>query len=150
MVVFGRVCAGRTAPELLAAYSPPAYFVDDLFDLLDPGGPTAAPTSPSTVTVAAATEGGSATDSRPDYRWLLIGGARSGQTWHTDPNGTSAWNLTLSGRKRWLFFPPNGPPPPGVVPATGSGTEDWVTPVSIAEWGKGELRSVCGRLVGRN
>jgi hypothetical protein len=77
----------RSAPELLEAYEVPAYFRDDLFSLLEASG------------------------ARPDYRWLLIGGLRSGQSWHKDPNGTSAWNLTIRGRKRWLFFPPNVTPP---------------------------------------
>jgi hypothetical protein len=77
----------RSAPELLEAYEVPAYFRDDLFSLLEASG------------------------ARPDYRWLLIGGLRSGQSWHKDPNGTSAWNLTIRGRKRWLLFPPNVTPP---------------------------------------
>ena len=27
---------------------------------------------------------------RPDYRWLIIGGARAGSSWHVDPNATCA------------------------------------------------------------
>ena len=27
-------------------------------------------------------------DQRPDYRWLIIGAARSGSNFHIDPNGT--------------------------------------------------------------
>ena len=86
---------GASAPELLREYEPPPHFRDDLFALLDGAD-------------------------RPDYRWLLIGGARSGQSWHKDPNMSSAWNLTLRGRKRWLFFPPHVTPP-GVFPTSTDG-----------------------------
>jgi len=98
----------NSLPELSEAYEKPAYFADDLFDLL-----------PESV--------------RPDYRWLLVGGPRSGQSWHTDPNSTSAWNLTLRGRKRWLFFPP-GCPPPGVRPSVDGDGDNYLSPVSMAEW----------------
>ena len=53
------------APDLGEAYEPPVYFRDDLFRLL----------------------GESA---RPDYRWLIAGAARSGSSFHKDPNATSA------------------------------------------------------------
>eukprot|EP00629_Pelagomonadales_sp_RCC1024_P005998 CAMPEP_0119262142 /NCGR_PEP_ID=MMETSP1329-20130426/1959_1 /TAXON_ID=114041 /ORGANISM="Genus nov. species nov., Strain RCC1024" /LENGTH=459 /DNA_ID=CAMNT_0007261755 /DNA_START=91 /DNA_END=1467 /DNA_ORIENTATION=- len=95
----------EVAPELAAAYEPPAYFDDDLFGLLD--GP------------------------RPDWRWLIVGGARSGSAWHVDPNRTSAWNATLRGRKRWLFFPPKVTPP-GVRPSADG--LDLLAPLSLAEW----------------
>lgn len=68
---------------------------------------------------------------RPDYRWLIVGPARSGSKWHIDPNSTHAWNAVVSGSKRWLMFPP-GNPPPGVTPSA-DGSE--VTqPVSLMEW----------------
>jgi hypothetical protein len=40
-------------------------------------------------------------DARPNFRWLIIGGKRSGSTFHVDPNGTSAWNACIRGRKLW-------------------------------------------------
>jgi hypothetical protein len=46
--------------------------------------------------------------SRPDWRWLIAGPARSGSTFHVDPNATSAWNAVVSGAKRWVMFPPLG------------------------------------------
>ena len=100
---------GEAAPELLEAYTPAPYFADDLFGLLDDDGDAR----------------------RPDWRWIIIGGERSGSAWHKDPNGTSAWNATLRGRKRWLFFPPKTTPP-GVRPSADG--LDLVAPLSLAEW----------------
>jgi len=45
-------------------------------------------------------------DVRPKLRWLYIGPAGSGSSMHLDTMDTSAWNAVLSGRKLWLFFPP--------------------------------------------
>ena len=100
---------GEAAPELLDAYAPAPYFDDDLFGLLDDEGDA----------------------KRPDWRWIIVGGERSGSAWHKDPNGTSAWNATLRGRKRWLFFPPKTTPP-GVRPSADG--LDLVAPLSLAEW----------------
>ena len=85
------------------AYTPPRAFTPDLFSVLG--------------------------DERPAHRWLIIGPPRSGSSFHTDPNGTSAWNAVLKGRKYWIMSPT---PPPGVYV---SDDESEVTsPSSIAEW----------------
>lgn len=68
---------------------------------------------------------------RPDHRWIIAGPSRSGSGWHKDPNGTSAWNAVLTGRKAWMMLPPHVTPPGVYV----SEDEAEVTaPLSIAEW----------------
>ena len=68
---------------------------------------------------------------RPDHRWLIVGPARSGSTFHKDPNATSAWNAVIRGSKYWIMFP-RSVIPPGVYM---SEDESEVTsPLSIAEW----------------
>ncbi|CAD2217383.1 F-box domain/Cupin-like domain/JmjC domain, hydroxylase/Cupin superfamily protein, putative [Angomonas deanei] len=69
--------------------------------------------------------------SRPKHRWIIAGPARGGSSFHVDPNYTNAWNANLTGRKRWLLFPP-GATPPGVVPS--DTMAEVATPVSIGEW----------------
>lgn len=39
-----------------------------------------------------------------------------GATFHKDPNWTSAWNGLISGKKKWLFYPPDAAPL-GVIPS---------------------------------
>ncbi|KAF9436077.1 hypothetical protein BGZ76_004895 [Entomortierella beljakovae] len=63
-------------------------------------------------------------EKRPDYRWLIIGPARSGSTFHKDPNATSAWNAVITGSKKWIMFPPHILPPGSEV----------TSPVSLMEW----------------
>ncbi|KAL6049812.1 tRNA wybutosine-synthesizing protein 4 [Balamuthia mandrillaris] len=95
------------APQWLDDYQIPPYFREDLFALIP------------------------ATAKRPSYRWNLIGPARSGSTFHKDPNSTSAWNGLISGRKKWILYPPNISPP-GIYPS-----EDHfqvTCPVSVLEW----------------
>ncbi|XVF64806.1 hypothetical protein PTKIN_Ptkin09bG0196300 [Pterospermum kingtungense] len=76
---------GESAPGLLKDYNVPQIFQDDLFDVLD-------------------------RDSRPPFRWLIIGPERSGASWHVDPSLSSAWNTLLCGRKRWALYPPGRVP----------------------------------------
>lgn len=87
-------------------YTPPACFGPDLFTLLG--------------------------SDRPHHRWLIIGPARSGSTFHKDPNNTSAWNAVITGSKYWLMFPASAPPPPGVF-VSPDGAEV-TAPLSIGEY----------------
>lgn len=97
-----------TAPELAAEYErAPSPFPEDLFECA--------------LGEAA----------RPDWRWLILGGARSGSTWHVDPNRTSAWNAVVRGSKKWLLTPPDTPPPAVNASADGAMIE---APVSVVEW----------------
>lgn len=95
----------ETAPKLAQDYTVPEVFSDDLFKLLG--------------------------DARPDWRWLIAGPYKSGSGWHKDPNSTSAWNGVVSGRKKWILYPPHITPP-GVRPSCDGA--DVASPVSIMEW----------------
>lgn len=66
---------------------------------------------------------------RPSHRWLIVGPPRSGSSFHTDPNGTSAWNAVIRGRKYWIMCPE---PPPGVY--VSEDESEVTSPSSIAEW----------------
>jgi len=44
---------------------------------------------------------------RPSYRWFLVAPAGAGAPGHIDPCGTSAWNASIVGRKRWVLYPPD-------------------------------------------
>uniref|UniRef100_A0A803NEX2 JmjC domain-containing protein n=1 Tax=Chenopodium quinoa TaxID=63459 RepID=A0A803NEX2_CHEQI len=86
-------------------YEVPIYFREDLFSVLG--------------------------KERPDYRWIIIGPAGSGSSFHIDPNSTSAWNAVIKGSKKWVLFPPEIVPP-GVHPSP-DGAEV-ACPISIIEW----------------
>ncbi|KAH6638265.1 hypothetical protein C7974DRAFT_391186 [Boeremia exigua] len=60
--------------------------------------------------------------------------ARSGSTFHKDPNATSAWNAVLTGSKYWLMFPSGGAhaPPPGII--VSDDQSEITAPLSIAEY----------------
>ncbi|CAL4983976.1 unnamed protein product [Urochloa decumbens] len=92
-------------PEMGRDYDVPVYFREDLFSALG--------------------------EERPDYRWVIIGPAGSGSSFHVDPNSTSAWNAIIKGSKKWVMFPPEVVPP-GVHPSA-DGAEV-TSPVSIMEW----------------
>ena len=96
------------APPLGEEYQVESYFAKDYFSLLD-----------------------DLPRIRPSYRWILIGPPRSGSTFHKDPNYTSAWNGVISGRKKWILFPPEHTPP-GVIPSCDE--LDVTTPISVTEW----------------
>ncbi|KPA90318.1 cupin-like domain-containing protein [Pseudomonas sp. RHF3.3-3] len=44
---------------------------------------------------------------RPQWRWMFIGPAGSGTHLHVDVLDTSAWNVVITGRKRWRFYSPD-------------------------------------------
>ena len=69
---------------------------------------------------------------RPDHTWLIAGPPRSGSVFHLDPNATHAWNATITGRKRWIFYPPGFPPPPGVHPSPDG--DQVALPWTVGEW----------------
>ncbi|XP_078440783.1 putative glycosyltransferase [Wolffia australiana] len=101
---------GESAPSLLKDYTVPSFFREDYFDVLDE-------------------------EKRPPFRWLIIGPARSGASWHVDPALTSAWNTLLVGRKRWALYPP-GKVPAGVIVHVNEddGDVDVETPSSLQWW----------------
>ncbi|GLT56427.1 hypothetical protein SLA2020_294690 [Shorea laevis] len=101
---------GEAAPSLLMDYTVPYLFQEDFFDILD-------------------------RDSRPPFRWLIIGPERSGASWHVDPALTSAWNTLLCGRKRWALYPP-GRVPLGVTVHVNDedGDVNIETPSSLQWW----------------
>jgi|GEM_PF-6540834 len=44
--------------------------------------------------------------SRPDWNWIFVGPKGSKSALHIDVMCSSAWNLLVSGRKKWLFQSP--------------------------------------------
>lgn len=102
-------CNSKAMKSIVEKYEAPKIYQDDLFKLFQEDG----------------------VECRPDHRWLIVGPARSGSTFHKDPNYTSAWNAGLSGVKLWVMLPP-GVKPPGV--STDKEEEEVTSPVGIAEW----------------
>ena len=94
------------APAMAREYEVPRYFQEDLFSVLGE-------------------------DDRPDYRWLIYGPAKSGSTFHKDPNATSAWNAVVFGSKKWIMYPPHVMPP-GVRQSDDGANVS--CPVSLMEW----------------
>ena len=95
----------ESVPEIAGQYAVSEYFTDDLFKVLG--------------------------KKRPDYRWLIAGPARSGSSFHKDPNATDAWNACLRGLKKWVFFPPSVVPPGVMCSEDGA---DVTSPMSLVEW----------------
>ncbi|CUM64261.1 uncharacterized protein PRCAT00001858001 [Priceomyces carsonii] len=102
-------CNSIAMKNLKTEYIPPKIFQYDLFSVFEQ----------------------ESINCRPDHAWLIVGPERSGSTFHKDPNNTSAWNTTLSGRKLWVMLPP-GITPPGV--STDKDEGEVTSPVGIAEW----------------
>jgi hypothetical protein len=61
-------------------------------------------------------------DARPEWTWVMVGGPGSTSPLHTDVAGSSAWNLLVTGRKRWHVVPPATSLELGLLPA-GMGTD---------------------------
>ncbi|KAL7514737.1 hypothetical protein ACHAXN_012057 [Cyclotella atomus] len=79
---------------LLDEYEVPKCFSPDVFDLADDGS---------------SDQDEEVNNTRPPYRWILIGPERSGTGMHVDPLWTNAFVTVLQGLKRWLLFPPDTP-----------------------------------------
>ncbi|KAJ1960078.1 hypothetical protein IWQ62_004365, partial [Dispira parvispora] len=118
-------CFADSCPELVADFQVPEYFSEDLFQVLTKPPPSSLSTPP------VIRPGESSCATRPDYRWIIIGPQRSGSTFHKDPNATSAWNAVITGRKKWIMFPPECVPP-GVF--TNADQSEVTSPVSLMEW----------------
>uniref|UniRef100_A0A0K0D2A4 JmjC domain-containing protein n=1 Tax=Angiostrongylus cantonensis TaxID=6313 RepID=A0A0K0D2A4_ANGCA len=79
--------------KLLSDYEVPLIFRDNLFEILGTH------------------------EKRPQYRWIVIGPARSGTNIHVDPLGTSAWNALIHDvfvnviirNFRWVLIHPDTP-----------------------------------------
>ncbi|RLV95479.1 F-box protein [Spathaspora sp. JA1] len=103
-------CNSIAMQTLRKQYVPPQIFQQDLFSVFN---------KPNQFTC------------RPDHAWLIMGSARSGSTFHKDPNYTCAWNVAITGRKLWIMLPPHITPP-GV--STDDEESEVTSPVGIAEW----------------
>ncbi len=100
---------------LLKEYSVPECFSRDLFELAEDDDDDDIGDVYNVIerhvgnedTIPTATN--STTQTRPPYRWILIGPERSGTGMHVDPLWTNAWVTVLQGQKHWLLFPPDTP-----------------------------------------
>lgn len=81
LFLFNQLLFRQLTQQLLQKYQVPHLFEEDLFKFLE--------------------------EKRPPFRWLLVGGKRSGSPIHIDPHSTSAWNSCLVGRKYWIMIPPD-------------------------------------------
>lgn len=97
----------KTCPEMNDQYDMPPYFAEDLMRHVGQAN-------------------------RPDYRWLIIGPARSGSNFHVDPNCNFAWNATIAGSKKWILYPPHVTPP-SVMPRGPDGAYQQAE-VSLIQW----------------
>ena len=84
---------------------------------------------------------------KPETRWVLLGPARSGTPFHTDPFNTTAWNALVEGHKLWALYPKETYAPPGIYGSERPGMdpklclppESWGGPamcdtISALEW----------------
>eukprot|EP01128_Nolandella_sp_AFSM9_P011225 TRINITY_DN7948_c0_g1_i1.p1 TRINITY_DN7948_c0_g1~~TRINITY_DN7948_c0_g1_i1.p1 ORF type:complete len:500 (+),score=107.55 TRINITY_DN7948_c0_g1_i1:47-1546(+) len=89
----------------LSDFEVPPYFRKDYFEVLENERPS-------------------------QFRWLLVGAARSGSSFHQDPHFTAAWNTSLTGRKKFVMFP-GDTLPPGVEQL---GDDDFKSPPIVIKW----------------
>lgn len=113
LYLFDKQCLGRKhnlGGRLSDDYNVPEYFSEDLFQYMG--------------------------NDRPDWRWLISGPAKSGSSFHKDPNSTSAWNACIRGSKKWVLWPPHAcGAPPGVHPSADG--LNVTSPYTIQEWFQG-------------
>jgi hypothetical protein len=84
-------------PKLASDFSTPKVFPQPMRSAAERKHADANNNTESTVTDLFELLG----SARPHFRWLIIGPKYSGSTFHVDPNGTSAWNACICGRKMW-------------------------------------------------
>jgi histone arginine demethylase JMJD6 len=93
--------------SLVQDYTVPKCFAYDLYAVLDDDVDRESEGSGLNDEQYTDSETNSVTVYRPPYRWILIGGERSGTGLHVDPVGTHAWVTLIEGCKRWVLFPPH-------------------------------------------
>eukprot|EP01125_Pyxidicula_operculata_P009508 TRINITY_DN312_c0_g2_i1.p1 TRINITY_DN312_c0_g2~~TRINITY_DN312_c0_g2_i1.p1 ORF type:complete len:410 (+),score=84.23 TRINITY_DN312_c0_g2_i1:62-1291(+) len=82
--VFERDLSDIERKQLMNDYHVPSFFTDDLYSIDN-----------------------QIREFFPKYKYMVIGGNRTGSNMHVDPKLTGAWNTLLSGRKKWILLPPN-------------------------------------------